>query len=181
MKSLFSVLALSGCLLTGFTVASLAEGLPGVTLFGNVQPENQLPFRLDFGGVPSVWDRYRLRIPSKKVKLAIAQIAISYPDYYQGEFDPKAVAVALTSNSSSFGGPKILKRLPIQEVNWDKENRMLLIYLKEPIPASSNVEIILSNVLNPSPGGIFNFNCQIQTPGDLPLLRYIGTWILNIG
>jgi len=56
---------------------SLAQsGLPGFTLFW-CQERNQLPFRLDFGGQSNGWDRYRLRIPAKKLKLAAAQFTIT--------------------------------------------------------------------------------------------------------
>jgi hypothetical protein len=68
----------------------------------------------------------------------------------------------------------------LQEVIWDKENRFIEIYPTEPIPAGNNVEVVLSNVQNPSPGGMYHFNVRIRTPGDVPLLRYLGTWLLSI-
>jgi hypothetical protein len=180
VKAALSTLAIAGCLCTGFSAVSWAQGSSGLTIFSGVKSENQLPFYLDFGGQKGVWDRYRLRIPAKRMKLAIAQLAISYPDYYDGEFDTKAIEVALTSRSGGLRGNKVLKKIPIESVNWDKENRLLQISLKEPAPAGSNVEIILSNVKNPDFGGMYYFNCQIQTPGDVPLLRYLGTWILSV-
>jgi hypothetical protein len=27
---------------------------------------------------------------------------------------------------------------------------------------------------------MYYFNCRILTPGDTPLLRYIGTWLIQI-
>jgi hypothetical protein len=173
---MLSILALTGCLLPGWSVISLAQGGPGLTIFSGVKSENQLPFRLDYEGRRGIWDRYRLRIPAKKVSLAIAQITISYPDYYNGEFDPKAVEVGITNPRW-----KTLKKVPIDPVNWDKENHVLQISLKEPVPAGSNVEVMLSNVKNPDFGGTYYFNCTIQTPGDVPLPRILGTWILSIG
>ncbi len=155
--------------LTGVPTISWADSLPGFTLFGGPPRENQLPFRLDFGGTPNTWDRYRLRIPAKKMQLAVAQFSISYPNYYRGEFDTKEVEVRVRGKS-----------VPLQEVVWDKENRVIQIYPQEPVPAGYNVELVLSNVKNPNFGGMFYFNCQILSPGDVPLLRYIGTWLLSI-
>jgi Protein of unknown function (DUF2808) len=169
LRRLFSAVAVSACLLTGFPTVTLADGLPGFTLWGGVNRERQLPFRLDFGGRPSSWDRYRLRIPAKKMKLAVAQFSITYPNYYDGQFDPKDVEVRVRGKS-----------LPLQEVKWDRENRVIQIFPQEPVPAGNTVELVLSNVKNPNFGGMFYFNCQIQTPGDVPLMRYIGTWILSI-
>lgn len=169
LRRLFSAIAISACVLTGLPSISLADSLPGFTLWGPVRRENQLPFRLDFGGRPNGWDRYRLRIPSKQMKLAVAQFSISYPNYFEGQFDTKEIEVRVRGKS-----------VPLEEVNWDRENRVIQIFLREPVPAGNSVELVLSNVKNPTFGGMFLFNCQIQTPGDVPLLRYIGTWILSI-
>ncbi|BAY13010.1 DUF2808 domain-containing protein [Calothrix sp. NIES-2098] len=169
MRRLLSTLAVTSCLLTGFQAVSWAQGLPGLTLFSGVKSENQLPFRLDFGGQADGWDRYILRIPAKRMKLAVAQFAITYPDYYKGKFDPKNIEVKVKD-----------KAVPLSEVKWDKEGRVIQIYPQEPVPAGSKVELVLSNVKNPTFGGTYYFNCQILSPGDVPLLRYMGTWILSI-
>ncbi|MBE9232944.1 DUF2808 domain-containing protein [Cuspidothrix issatschenkoi LEGE 03284] len=169
MKRLLSTLAVTSCLLTGLPAMTLAQSLPGLTLFSGVKGENQLPFRLDFGGQTSSTDRYILRIPAKKMKLAVAQFAITYPNYYEGTFDPKDVEVKVKG-----------KKVPLSEVKWDKEGRVIQIFPQEPVPAGDRVELILSNVQNPSFGGVYYFNCQVLSPGDIPLLRYLGTWIISI-
>lgn len=169
MRRVISALAVTSCLLIGLPTLTSAQGLPGFTLFSGVKSENQLPFRLDFGGQSNGWDRYRLRIPAKKLKLAVAQFSITYPDYYKGDFDTDSIEVRLKN-----------KKVPLQEVKWDKENHVVQIFPQEPVPANSRVELVFSNVKNPNFGGTYYFNCQILTPGDVPLLRYVGTWIVNI-
>lgn len=178
LRLVVSAVLLSSCLATGMAHLAQAQGGQGFTIFGGVK-DNELPYYLDFGGQRGAWDRYRLRIPSKKVTLAISQIAISYRNasYFDGEFDTKAVEVLITRPTWR----KVLKKVPIESVNWDKENYLLQVSLKEPVPAGSNVEVQLSNVRNPDSGAFYYFDCQIQTPGDVPLLRYVGTWILQAG
>ena len=168
--SLFGAVAVTSCIFTGFSASSWAQSNPGFTLWSGVARENQLSYFLDFGGQRDAWDRYRLKIPAKKMELGVAQFAISYPDYYDGKFDPKKIEVLVKGKS-----------VPISEVNWDKENQLIQIYLEEPITAGNNVELVFNNVRNPPVGGIYYFTCQILTPGDVPLPRYIGTWILSIG
>lgn len=169
MRRLLSALAVTSCLVAGFPAIISAQSLPGFTIFSGVKRENQLPFRLDFGGQANQWDRYRLRIPPKQLQLAAAQIAVTYPDYYKGTFDTDNIEVRIRG-----------KKVPLQEVVWNKENRVVEIYPEEPVPAGSRVELVFSNVKNPGFGGTYYFNCQIQSPGDVPLRRYIGTWILSI-
>ncbi|MBD2040259.1 DUF2808 domain-containing protein [Microcoleus sp. FACHB-672] len=168
-RRFLSAIAITGCLFTGLPhLSSLAQGLPGLTLFGGPKQENQLNFRLDYGAA-GAWDRYRLRIGAKKLDLAVSQFAINYPDHYEGSFDKKAVKVIVDK-----------KEIPLQDVVWDKENYLIEIFPQDPIPAGNNVEIVLSNVQNPTRRGMYYFNCRIISPGDVPLLRYLGTWVLTI-
>ncbi|BCL37623.1 DUF2808 domain-containing protein [Nostoc sp. MS1] len=169
MRRLLSALAVTGCVIAAVPTVSLAQSLPGFTLFSGVKSENQLPFRLDYGGQSNGWDRYRLRIPAQKMKLAAAQFSITYPDYYKGTFDTKDIEIQVKG-----------KKVPISEVKWDREARILEIFPEEPVPAGSRVELVLSNVRNPAFGGTYYFNCQILSPGDVPLLRYLGTWIISV-
>ena len=170
MRRLLSALAVTSFLVTGFPALISAQSLPGLTLFSGVKSENQLPYRLDFGGHSNGWDRYRFKIPAKKMKLAVSEFAILYPDYYKGSFDTKSIEVRVKD-----------KKMPLQEVKWDKENHIVQISLQDPVPANTRVELVFSNVRNPAFGGTYYFNCEILSPGDVPLRRRLGTWIVSIG
>ena len=166
-----SGLAIATCLLAITPATSVANGLPGLTIFGGPGRSNTLPFRLDFGGRPDQWDRYRLRIPARKLNLAAAQFTISYdqsPARFDGKFDTDEIEVRVK------GEP-----VPLLEVIWDQENNLIEIYPEAPVPAGSKVELVFSNVKNPT-FGIYYFKCLILTPGDVPLPRYIGTWDVTI-
>jgi hypothetical protein len=147
---LLSALAVTSSMLAGFSVMNAAQSSEGLILFGGVKSENRLSYTFDFGGEPNTIDRGRFRIPAKKMNLAAAQFAVSYPDYYEGTFNPK------------------------------KEARLLEIFPEEPVPAGKEVELVISDMRTPRFGGMYHFNCQILAPGDVPLLRYVGTWLLSI-
>jgi hypothetical protein len=167
LRRAVSTLAIAGCLV-GLPVAAFAQG-SGFTLFSGVDRKDQLSYRLDQGGNSGAWDRWRMRIGRDKVKVAIMQFAISYPNYFRGKFDPKEVELLVNN-----------KKVPVQEVKWEKDNYVIEVFPEQPIPAGSNVELIFSNVKNPDSGGMFYFNCEVLSPGDVPLLRRLGTWIVSI-
>ncbi|MGB7439530.1 MAG: DUF2808 domain-containing protein [Coleofasciculaceae cyanobacterium] len=171
---LVSSIAITGCFLTGVAASSLAQSNSGLTIFSGVRRENILGYHLDFGGRPGNWDRYRLRIPAKKMELGVAQFTVTYPDYYDGKFDTDRIEVRTKKGKKT-------ENIPVSEVNWDKENQLIQIYLEEPIPARQKVELVFSNVKNPRFGGTFYFEARALTPGDVPLPRYLGTWIVSIG
>jgi hypothetical protein len=170
-KRIFWSLALAGCLATGIQTFAWANSNPGLTLFSGVRDrQNLLSYYLDFGGQVNSWDRYRLRIPAKKLTNGAAKIYIVYPDYFKGRFDPDKIEVRIDG-----------KALPLDEVIWDQENYFIEIVLTDPILANNKVEVVLSNVKNPPFGGTFYFDCQVLAAGDLPIREYLGTWILTIG
>ncbi|MBZ8180663.1 DUF2808 domain-containing protein [Oscillatoria salina] len=166
-----STLIATGCLVTGASSIALAQSNPGLTIFSGVENRSDiLNYYLDFGGRPNGWDRYRLRIPAKKLELGVAQFTINYPDYYDGKFDTDDIEVRVK------GDP-----VPLSEIVWDKDNHRIHLYLDEPIEARTQVELVFSNVKNPPFGGTYYFHALAQAPGDIPLPRYLGTWILSIG
>lgn len=158
-----------GAVLT-IPTASFAGGCDGLNLFSGVERDKQLACRLDFGGNLGATDRYRFRIAKKKMKYAVNEFTIDYSDHFNGSFDPKNVDIIVNG-----------KEKKAQDVIWDEENKFIKVIPNEAIPAGTDVEIHFNNVQNPRNNGMFYFNCRVQTPGDIPLLRDLGTWIVEIG
>jgi hypothetical protein len=167
-KSLLTTLALATTIVTSIPQEMKAQTNPGLTIFSGVERDNILNYRLDFGGKQDSWDRYRLRVPGKKITEGVAKFFISYPDYFDGKFDTDRIEVRIDG-----------KPLPLREVIWDQESRIVEIDLENPLLESKKVEIVFSNVKNPS-SGTFYFQCQILTPGQVPVRLHVGTWILSI-
>ncbi len=169
VRSTLAVMAIATCAISSIPhQAVLANGLPGLVIFGG-RNLTRLPYRLDFGGRPRQWDRYRLRIPSSQLKIAVAQFTVTYPARFDGRFDTNEVEIFVKG-----------KKVPLQEVIWDEENSTIEIFPEEPIAAGNAVELIFSNVRNPT-YGTYYFNASILSPGDVPLPRYLGLWDLTIG
>jgi Protein of unknown function (DUF2808) len=167
-RRLFPIIALATCC-TIAPIAVRSQGLPGFTIFSGVEPSNQLSYRLDLGTRNTV-DRYRLKIPGSKInRLGAAQIQITYPNYYKGKFDDKAIEVFVGDKS-----------IPVESVAWNREAQTLQIDLAQRIKTKGDIEVVLSNVQNPDGAGMFYFTCQVKSSTDFPIARYIGTWILNI-
>jgi hypothetical protein len=177
-------MAAGALVVLGTPVISLAQSNPGFSFTWGEGPKGkeQLRYTLDYGTPGHSADRYRLRLGVQN--LAINRINITYPDYYDGKFDPKAIEVRAGSPQRG-GGFLSLKReigrpIALSQVNYDPKSRVIDLVPAEVIPAGEQVEIVLSNVRNPMIGGMYYFNARVESPGDVPLMRYIGTWILSI-
>jgi Protein of unknown function (DUF2808) len=146
-----------------------ADSLPGFTLFSGVEPADRLSYRLNSGNRNST-DSYRLTLPGTKInRLGAAQIQITYPEYYKGKFDDKAVEIFVDD-----------KAIPVQAVEWDRENRMVNITLEKQLKTRKDIQVVLNNVQNPDNGGMYNFTAQVRSSTEFPLARYVGTWTLSI-
>jgi len=179
---------LSGTSLSALAAVSLlaavpaivrAQALPGITIFGGVEPQYRLNYRLDFGGNAEQYgERYRLRISRKKLDKAVSQFAISIrhgnTPTFDGEFDLKDVEVRVGGDNG--------EKYPVSEVTWNAEDSVLNIYMAadQPIPAGRDVTIMLGNVRNPS-FGMYRFLCNVVAVGDASYqVQYIGTWEISI-
>jgi Protein of unknown function (DUF2808) len=168
-QKLFPILALAGCLVAVAPSVTRADSLPGFTLFSGVDPANQLSYRLD-SGYRNTTDRYSLKLPGSKInRFGAAQIQITYPDYYKGKFDDKAIEV--------FAGGK---SIPVESVQWNRENQTIQIDLAKRLKTKGEIEVVLNNVQNPDGGGMYYFTCQVKSSAEFPVARYVGTWILSI-
>ncbi|MGJ3252755.1 MAG: DUF2808 domain-containing protein [Elainellaceae cyanobacterium] len=167
---IISAAAIAGCLVTGWSAAVLAQGLPGLTIFSGVDREYELGYRLDYDGIPTRNDRYRLRISAEKLPLATDQLVITYPDTYDGDFEEDEMEIRIDGDS-----------IPLDEVNWDAENRFIEIFPSQPVPARTDIEVVLSDVRNPRRPGTHYFNALVRAPGEVLAPQYVGTWIITIG
>jgi Protein of unknown function (DUF2808) len=167
-NKILATLAVTGCLIASIPVISYAQGGSGLTIFSGVDRENLLDYYLDFEGKRFGRDRYRLRIPGKKLMQGASKFYIFYPDYYDGKFKEDRIEVRID------GEP-----LALSNVIWDQENYLIEINLEEPLKESKKVEIVFSGVKNPDVGTYY-FRCEVLPAVDLPIRQYIGTWIISI-
>lgn len=182
--------ALSGAILSGAAIAGYvalgtpiaqASDLPGITFrWNNREGFNELSHVIELSNSPNNWGRYRLKIGARDMKLAVSQFVVNYPDYFDGKFNADEVEIRTCSRPGNFLSRARCTPIAMDEVDIDTENQRIALYPLEPIPAGTNVELVFSDVKNPRSRGMYQFNAMIESPGDVPLLRPIGSWILGI-
>jgi Protein of unknown function (DUF2808) len=180
LRRISSSLCVASCLLTGVPAVTLAQTNPGLTFtWGGSGPsgKQQLGYVMEYGTPGHPQDRYRLKLGRQKT--AIDSIRISYPEYYDGEFTEKSITLQ-ESPKNKFIGFGRTKKIPLSSVKVDKDTRLIEIVPETPLEAGKSAEVVLSDVQNPRSGGMYYFNCFISVPGDVPLKRYLGTWVMSI-
>jgi Protein of unknown function (DUF2808) len=137
----------------------------GIILFGSIR-DKALDYTLDYGRANLI-DRYYLTL--KPQKYQINEIIITVPETFKGEFDSQQIRV-------KFNGKE---EIP-ESARWSEKDRTVEVVLKEPIPVDREAVLILSNVRNPYFGGLFQFDARVRSITDIPILRYIGSWVIGI-
>jgi len=143
-----------------------AEAQSGLVITGS-EGVPVLSYRLDFGGVRSRLDRYRLTIPPQNV--AVAEVQINGDRNFDGRIDPESVRLEVE------GRP-----VELDQVYWNEEFRSLEVVARQPIAAGQEIRLVLSNVRNPSSAGIYRVEARVRGTEPNPLFRNVGNWLITI-
>lgn len=175
----FIPIAIAGALITGVPAVTVAQTNPGFSFVWGDGPsrKQQLGYVLEYGTPGHRHDRHRYKIGRQSV--AMDSITLTFPDYFDGKFSAKNVSLRESPKGRIFNFKKG-KEIPIATREYDPDNGVLEIVPETPIPAGTKTEVVISNMQNPKSGGTYFVNCRITSPGDVPLSRYIGTWIVSI-
>jgi hypothetical protein len=142
-----------------------AQPNAGIILFGSAR-DSALDYTLDQGRANLI-DRYYLTL--KPQKFQINEIIVTVPESFKGEFDAQQITVRADG-----------KEQAPESAKWDAKDRKIEVTLKEPIPINRESVLVLSNVRNPYLGGLFQFDARVRSITDVPILRYIGSWVIGI-
>jgi hypothetical protein len=148
------------------------ETTSGITIFGGLAPENRLAYSIDRNRPNSPNARYYLRVTGNKLPREVLEMEITYPEAFLGQFNVDSIEL----RQGRYRGDSVI---PVDDIIWDQANRRIEIYPSEPIPARSNLVIVLSNVQNPRRFGVHYFNLGMLYQGDV-IRQYAGTWPLEV-
>ena len=180
VKPLMSAMAIATCAVAGHSMMASAQGLPGITFrWDNREGFNELRHAIDLNTAPGKWGRYRLKIGARDMELAVSQFTVNIPETFDGIFNEERVEVRVCSRPGTFLSRAKCDAVEVDEVSIDREAGQIAIYPQAPVEAGKNVELVFSDVKNPSRSGIYQFNGLVEVPGDVPLLRPLGSWLLT--
>ncbi len=181
MRHLLPLVVFTGSLLTGLPAVTVAQTNPGFSLiWGGDGPsgKQQLNYVLQYGTPRHLNDRYRLIV--RRQNVAIDGINIIIPSKYDGRFKAENITLRQSPKGKLFNFNKG-KPIEVESVEMEKQKGevgTIQIVPKEVIPAGVQFEVVVDHVKNPSPGTYY-FNCRVTSPGDLPIRRSVGTWIMS--
>ncbi|WOD39197.1 DUF2808 domain-containing protein [Nodosilinea sp. E11] len=152
-----------------------SQAQTGLTIFGGVETEYRLGYLIDFNYPFSTNARYYLNIMRTKLPRDVISLEIDYPDTFTeigGRFDPNAIEL----RSGDWRGRDVI---PVKAIDWIEAENRIEIIPEAPIPANTNLVVVMSNVRNPRRYGYHYFNLRMMFQGDV-VNQYAGTWPMEI-
>tara|TARA_Y100001968_G_scaffold322240_1_gene357962 strand:+ start:326 stop:916 length:591 start_codon:yes stop_codon:yes gene_type:complete len=122
---------------------------------------------------------YYLVMKSRHRKTGILKLSITFPDHFDSVLTEKKFKLCKIQIGGMLEKTKCKEYIPADfEVN---ENQTAVeVFPDEPIPVSKDSYAIVMKIFNPTRSGMFQINATSQSPGDLPISLYLGSWNIDI-
>ncbi len=121
---------------------------------------------------------YYLVMRPKDRRTAILKLKITLPNYFDAKIKPEKLSLCRVSLGGMLTRTKCLEKIPaVFEVA--KKQEYIEVFPDEPIPEDQAYAIKMK-IFNPAKTGMFQLNALAQSPGDLPITRYIGSWNIDV-
>ena len=179
-------LLLSSATVAGVSVPTLAQdyyGTDGLTIFGGVESDYRLDYRLFNNTRRNTRAEWLLEVKGTQLQTATSALVVTLPESfsrYRGRIDLDEITVRYGRIDGDG------ESIAVDEVRWDdvvfsgandlsEELDKIEIFLAEDVPADTSITIEFNKVRNPNRALMLRTNLQVFPRGE-ELATYIGTW-----
>ena len=173
--------AIFSCMVLEGINANKAFGSPALLEFRWEQDENYKKLYY-FQSSNEKRDRstYYLVMKPRNRKTGILKLTIDLPEHFDSTITPKKLKLCKIQIGGMLERTKCTETLPaVFEVSKDKKTK-IEVFPNQPIPVDKNGYAVVMKIFNPSKAGMFQINSFSQSPGDMPISKYIGSWNVDI-
>ena len=121
---------------------------------------------------------YYLMLRPKDREADILELNITIPDHFNASIKPENLSLCRMQLGGYFSRSRCKDTIPatfkVSEAGMDIE-----LLPRQPISAKGTYAVVMK-IFNPDYGGMFQFNALARLTGELPLLVYVGSWIIDI-
>ena len=123
--------------------------------------------------------KYYFFLRPKERKTAILKLTVKVPDNFSAKITPKKLNICKVKIGGFTERTRCIEKIPaIIEVSEDQAE--IEVFPDNPIPSDKSTYALVMKIFNPRNRGMFQLNAFSQSPGDLPISIYLGTWNIDI-
>ena len=121
---------------------------------------------------------YYLVLRPNDRKTAINKLKITIPTYFDAKITPKKLSLCRATLGGMLTRTKCVEKIPATfEVS--QNNSAIEVFPSKPIPVNSSYAVVMK-IFNPNQTGMFQLNAMAQSPGEIPISGYLGSWSIDI-
>ena len=110
---------------------------------------------------------------------AILKLNLKFPDYFKATIKPKHLKLCKIKIGGYKGRTKCLEKIPsVFEVSEDMKS--IDVFPDKPIPVDKKPYAVVLKMYNPRKTGMYQINAFSQSPGELPVSLYVGSYLIEI-
>lgn len=112
-------------------------------------------------------------------RTAILKLKMSFPKHFNASLKPKKFSLCRIELGGMLTKTRCKEKIStVFEVA--KDQSYIEAFPNEIIPADDYSYAVVMKIFNPDQAGMFQINAIAQTPGDMPISTYVGSWTVDI-
>ena len=127
---------------------------------------------------PNQRSTYFLLIKKKDRDRAIMKLDVTIPSYFKAKIETKNIRFAYCEAGSVSKRTKCGETIPAS-ISLNNDGKLIEIVPTAPVPTDRTIGVELQ-VRNPYGGGMYQFNALAQSPGEVTLAKYLGSWVIEL-
>ena len=127
---------------------------------------------------PNQRSTYFLLIKKKDRDRAIMKLDVTIPSYFKAKIETKNIRFAYCEAGSVSKRTKCGETIPAS-ISLNNDGKLIEIVPTSPVPTDRTIGVELQ-VRNPYGRGMYQFNALAQSPGEVTLAKYLGSWVIEL-
>ena len=123
--------------------------------------------------------KYYFFLRKNERKTAILKLSLKFPDHFKATIKSKKLSLCKVKIGGYTSRTRCIEEIPAI-IEIDKAMKNIEIFPKNPIPSDKNDYAVVLKMFNPRKSGMYQINAFSQSPGELPISLYIGSYIIYI-
>ncbi len=113
-------------------------------------------------------------------KTAILKLTLKFPKHFKAKIKTKNLSLCKVKIGGYSSKTRCLEDIPAT-FEVDKSMQNIDIFPNIPIPANKKSYAVVLKMFNPRKSGMYQVNSFSQSPGELPISLYLGSYLIEIG
>ena len=127
---------------------------------------------------PNQRSTYFLLIKKKDRDRAIMKLDVTVPEYFKAKIETKNIRFAYCKAGGVTERTRCGESIPAT-ISLNNDGKLIEIVPTAPIPTDRTIGVELK-VRNPYGRGMYQFNALAQSPGQISLSKYLGSWVIEL-